>query len=137
MACFSLKPFSKSTQSTIFFVFAKMESYSLKTNAMYLSRTYPTKKQTIFSYFPGSYIMHVHFKFMLLSTAAAAKEGTFKNTSSCHYLMLCIYRGQEVKREHLLMMSLVAFQNALPNSEVVEYTTQSCMQQWQASNFRP
>ena len=44
--------------------------------------------------------MHVHFKFMLLSTAAAAaKEGTFKNTSSCHYLMLCIYRGQEVKRE--------------------------------------
>ena len=67
---------------------------------------------------------------MLLSTAAAAaKEGTFKNTSSCHYLMLCIYRGQEVKREreHLLMMSLVAFQNALPNSEVVEYTIQSCM----------
>ena len=28
--------------------------------------------------------MHVHFKFMLLSAFAAAKEGTFKNTSSSY-----------------------------------------------------
>ena len=50
--------------------------------------------------------MHVHFKFMLLLHAAALQKQ--ERNIQKHKFMLVLY--QEGEQEHLLMMSLLAFQ---------------------------